>query len=335
MLPDEELQLGLHVDWDRIVKDFVPTRTAVDCLTQWSVHQHPSINTSPIDEQELSKIIQIAQRYQFSDWIAIATEVGTNRTALQCMTAAQRYRFTHVRRAWSMEEDELLREAVRAYGERNWQHVSSFLGNRTAQQCLHRWTKALNPTIRRGKWTEDEDNFLKTAVALYGFENEAKAKTMNWSKIATHVPGRTDVQCRERYMNCLLENLNRAPFTAKEDKHLLDLVAKHGAGKWSMIAQELGTHRTDNACWRRYKALMFKEGKSPWERANDPRSPSGKPVAIHQRTVERLKEMSAQGLLKSVWPISNNSPRKSSRHKGMPIDSSQTHYSSSEQDEAS
>jgi hypothetical protein len=54
-----------------------------------------------------------------------------------------------------------------------------------------RWKKSLHPTRERvGKWVADEDKRLKVAVMLFG--------PKNWNKIAQFVPGRTQVQCRER-----------------------------------------------------------------------------------------------------------------------------------------
>lgn len=48
-------------------------------------------------------------------------------------------------------------EAVKHFGEKNWQQVANCLEGRTGQQCLHRWQKTLNPNIRRGHWTAEED----------------------------------------------------------------------------------------------------------------------------------------------------------------------------------
>jgi len=46
-----------------------------------------------------------------------------------------------VKSKWSEEEDRILREAVRRFGEKNWQQVANCLEGRTGQQCLHRWQK--------------------------------------------------------------------------------------------------------------------------------------------------------------------------------------------------
>jgi myb proto-oncogene protein len=35
--------------------------------------------------------------------------------------------------------------------------IASVMPGRTGQQCLHRWTKNLNPNIRKGKWLPEED----------------------------------------------------------------------------------------------------------------------------------------------------------------------------------
>jgi hypothetical protein len=47
----------------------------------------------------------------------------------------------------------------------------------------------------KGPWTEDEDNTLVVMVEKYG--------AMNWSQIATALPGRIGKQCRERYISLL------------------------------------------------------------------------------------------------------------------------------------
>lgn len=70
------------------------------------------------------------------------------------------------------------------------------MGNsHTGAQCLNRWDKTIKPTFRKGKWTDAEDDLLKKGVDLFG--------SGNWKKIASIVTSRTDVQCRERWVNIL------------------------------------------------------------------------------------------------------------------------------------
>ena len=129
-------------------------------------------------------------------------------------------------------------------GERSWQEVGSCIGNRLGQQCLHRWQKAVDPTIKKGRWTPKEDQELRSAILLFG--------TNNWINISKHVFRKTDVQCRERWMNVLHPNLNSDPWVKEEDDLLIRLVNKIGLSKWSEVSS-LMPNRTDNQCWRRWK----------------------------------------------------------------------------------
>ena len=78
---------------------------------------------------------------------------------------------------------------------------------------------------------------LSTAVRTHGAKN--------WVKVQQHVPGRTDVQCRERWVNILNPDLNQGEWSTEEDEKLKKLIEKHGLGKWSTVAAELYP-RTDN-----------------------------------------------------------------------------------------
>ena len=106
--------------------------------------------------------------------------------------------------------------------------------------------KGINPKIRRDKWSFEED--LTLGVALSKIYQKKK-----WSKIANHLLGRTDIQCRERWCNILDPSLEEVEWTNEEDLKLLNLYRKYG-NKWSLIAKHYG-NRTDNTCWRRWKYL--------------------------------------------------------------------------------
>ncbi|MCL7029705.1 hypothetical protein MKW94_010445 [Papaver nudicaule] len=78
---------------------------------------------------------------------------------------------------------------------------------------------------------ERTDNMLTTAVKLHGGKN--------WKKIATCFKNRTDVQCLHRWQKVLNPELVKGPWTKQEDDLILELVAKYGSKKWSIIAQSL------------------------------------------------------------------------------------------------
>ncbi|KAJ1730279.1 hypothetical protein LPJ61_003097 [Coemansia biformis] len=254
-MSDQELEMPLEgLDWKYISKEFVPQHKPVECAIQWATQDHPIINRAPWTKKEERTLADVVKQFRERDWVAIAKELGTQRTASQCFQVYQRKLNPDMSRSkWTPEEDRMLTEAVMAYGEGDWQAVAACLDNRTGQQVLHRWCKSINPAIRSGRWDKDEDTALLAAVRLYGVGQ--------WTKIAKHVPGRTDVKCRERYMNVLTPDVNNSQWSADEDNRLIAIVNRVGIGKWSYVADLLGG-RTDNQCWRHWRSL-HKKGRAP------------------------------------------------------------------------
>jgi hypothetical protein len=254
------------IDWEAISKLFVQSRSPTDCRLQWTINDHPMINKTALfedNQDEIEKLKKIVPRVlkrvgtkglpeEFcSPWQMIASELGTNRTAIQCFMIYQRkINPNFLKGKWSPHEDEQLMAALKLYGTQNWQAVAQMLDGRTGQQCLHRYEKAINPQIKRGRWSQDEDKKLKEAIEP--FLNESR---INWSVVKQSVLGRTDVQCRERWVNVLDPSINATPFSPEEDEKLLNLVESFGSGSWARISIEMGHSRTDNQCWRRWKKI--------------------------------------------------------------------------------
>ncbi|KAF9128285.1 Myblike DNAbinding domain-containing protein [Mortierella sp. 14UC] len=249
--PDVEMMLNTKgLDWKRISQRYVDNRSPSECLIQWTSHDHPGINRGDWSKSELMKLDSLVKKYNGRNWIQIALDLDTNRTGAQCFQKYQSKMISVASRDnWTVEEDNLLREAVRVLGEKNWQQVAYCLESRNSVQCLVRWTKSVNPAIRRGRWLTEEDGALRAAYEIYGGGR--------WAKIQQHVLGRTDIQCRERYMNVLRPSLTTGPWTKEEVERLDQLVEEHGE-KWSYIATQMNG-RTDNQCARRWKMNNLEE----------------------------------------------------------------------------
>ena len=85
--------------------------------------------------------------------------------------------------------------------------------------------------------------------------------------------GRTDAQCRERYVNVLDPTIKRSRWTAAEDQRLLELAAQCER-RWIEVAALLGEGRTDNQCSRRWRSIAPPELVSMAKRAQRPRKVS-------------------------------------------------------------
>ena len=260
---------------------WVPRRTAHECRVQWENNQSPLLVMSEFTKQEDAELLRLAERYRGCNWPAVAHELGTRRPAWLCFRRYQRHLKPDMKRKyWSDADDAKLHAAVHKYGA-DWQRVAFEFEGRTGGQCLLRWRKSKDPSIRRAQWQPDEDVQLKIATAAYGVGH--------WVLIARHVPGRTDVQwyfillfvffvvvfftnyivfyflffcfhffpslcsaiSRERYMNILHPGISSLPWTEDEDHRLLSLAKKHER-RWCDIAAMM-PGRTDNNCWRRYR----------------------------------------------------------------------------------
>lgn len=249
-LSKEELESDtIQINWEKLSHQYVPSRTAYECRKQWE--NEISVSSRPWTKEEDKLLIALAQRHQGHNWEEIAQHFPEDRNALQCFKRYQRSLNTRMMRSkWTDEEDESLTEAVKMFGEKNWQQVANYLEGRTGQQCLHRWMKTLSPDIRRGRWGIDEDKRL--LMACHAYERN------QWIRIQKHIKGRTDAQSRERWCNILNPELNSGPWTEEEDELLIRATEEHGVGKWSKIADVLYP-RTDNQCWRRWKILTGRD----------------------------------------------------------------------------
>ncbi|CAO3607797.1 unnamed protein product [Mucor hiemalis] len=223
---------------------------------QWTTQEHPIINKKPWSKQESEKLAQLVDTIGHGQWEKIATDLGTSRTISQCFShymADKNYKSARSLK-WTPEEDKKLGLAVKVFGNCNWQQVASMLKGRTGQQCLQRWEKSINPAIKRSRWTPAESEQLKRAVQLYG--------AGNWAKIQRLLPGRTDMQCRERYVNVSQPSVNKNKITEEEITQLMALVEQIGP-KWSYIATFF-PGRTDNFVFRQYhiqKKILAAEAK--------------------------------------------------------------------------
>nr|BAA23337.1 OSMYB1 [Oryza sativa] len=86
--------------------------------------------------------------------------------------------------AWTKEEDQRLIAYIRAHGEGCWRSLPKAAGLlRCGKSCRLRWMNYLRPDLKRGNFTDDEDELIIRLHSLLGNK---------WSLIAGQLPGRTD-----------------------------------------------------------------------------------------------------------------------------------------------
>ncbi|KAL9671227.1 hypothetical protein QQ045_008793 [Rhodiola kirilowii] len=85
---------------------------------------------------------------------------------------------------WTDEEDRTLMSYIAKHGEGRWNSLARSAGlKRTGKSCRLRWLNYLRPDVRRGNITLEEQLLILELHSRWG---------NRWSKIAQHLPGRTD-----------------------------------------------------------------------------------------------------------------------------------------------
>lgn len=154
------------------------------------------------------------------------------------------------RAPWTPEEDNLLRLAVQLYGDKTekWAKIAACVPGRTNKNCRKRWFHSLDPSLRKGAWTDEEDQLLREGVMKYPNQ---------WSKIADMLEGRTDDQCAKRWRESLDPSIDRSEWTPEEDRRLMEKYEEFGS-QWQKIAQFFdgrpGLHCRNR--WRKLQRMM-------------------------------------------------------------------------------
>ena len=148
-------------------------------------------------KEEDTRLKEGVKLYKLPNWKSIAEHVKT-RSNKMCR---QRWRFTlrpeikSVKKgSWSTEEDQRLRQIVSKHKLKNariWDIVSqSMQFTRSCLQCRERWTNFVDPTLKSGPWTAEEDALLRSLYDECG---------NRWKQFTSALVGRSAMHIRRRF----------------------------------------------------------------------------------------------------------------------------------------
>ncbi|KAK3011282.1 hypothetical protein RJ639_012027 [Escallonia herrerae] len=109
---------------------------------------------------------------------------------------------------WTMEEDLILINYIANHGEGVWNSLARSAGlKRTGKSCRLRWLNYLRPDVRRGNITPEEQLLIMELHAKWG---------NRWSKIAKHLPGRTDNEIKNYWRTRIQKHMKQAENTTRQ-----------------------------------------------------------------------------------------------------------------------
>jgi len=139
---------------------------------------------------------------------------------------------------WTQEEDSLLLELVETEKQKgikiNWKNIAQNF-NKDYKKCYSRY-RQINPNLKKGYWTNDEEEKLKGLVNIYG---------KKWSKISKKLGTRSGKQIRHHYINITESLNNKLKFTQEDRNKLIELHKLHGSN-WQLIATFFNGRTADN-----------------------------------------------------------------------------------------
>ncbi|TXG60661.1 hypothetical protein EZV62_015234 [Acer yangbiense] len=116
---------------------------------------------------------------------------------------------------WTPEEDQKLVNYIQTNGHGSWRALPKLAGlNRCGKSCRLRWTNYLRPDIKRGKFSQDEEQTILNLHSILGNK---------WSSIASHLPGRTDNEIKNFWNTHLKKKLIQMGYDPMTHKPRTDI----------------------------------------------------------------------------------------------------------------
>ncbi|XP_055829000.1 transcription factor MYB20-like [Solanum dulcamara] len=120
---------------------------------------------------------------------------------------------------WTTEEDKKLINFILNNGQCCWRAVPKLAGLlRCGKSCRLRWTNYLRPDLKRGLLSEYEEKMVIDLHAQLG---------NRWSKIASHLPGRTDNEIKNHWNTHIKKKLKKMGIDPITHKPLSTITIDH------------------------------------------------------------------------------------------------------------
>lgn len=164
-------------------------------------------------KEEDCLLLELAKRYNSKCWKKISSHFE-DKTPLQCFSRYKRIRPGIVKGSWTREEDQKIIQMVEVYGKA-WSKISKMLITRNGKQIRDRYINILDPTIKKGKFTLEEDLKLLNLYRKFGTK---------WATISKFFENRTADMIKNRYHSSIKKNMKFLEDLEAEYSHKVNLL---------------------------------------------------------------------------------------------------------------
>ncbi|CAA6653829.1 unnamed protein product [Spirodela intermedia] len=158
---------------------------------------------------------------------------------------------------WSPEEDDKLLRHITKYGHGCWSSAHEVVPlpaglQRCGKSCRLRWINYLRPDLKRGAFSQQEENRIIELHAVLG---------NRWSQIAAQLPGRTDNEIKNLWNSCIKKKLKQRGIDPNTHKPLAEANA---GGK---VPADSGNTASGDSCNVAGRTTSASGNSNPSERA--------------------------------------------------------------------
>jgi Myb-like DNA-binding domain len=160
-------------------------------------------NERPWTQHEHQRLKSLVEQYRNTapPWNEICTSFF-DRSATDCLAAWQSITNPPLikgKGSWTPEEDQMILKLRHHYG-RKWAQIATHLPGRQGKQCRERFVNHLDPELRKGEWSHEEEALLISLHQQHGNK---------WATICKHLPGRSDNDTKNHWYSNIQRRIQR------------------------------------------------------------------------------------------------------------------------------